>query len=211
MRPGVTAILVARDASRALERTIAALESSSRVPDRVVMVNLASKDSTLDVMRAAGPDILLTLETDTTFGGAVAEAVTVLEEQGLQAEGDWLWLLAADNAPEHDALEQLLATAERNPSLEVTGPKLVRSDDAATLVEFGQSMLQNGESLASARMSWTKGSSTKIPTCSASRPAGCSSAASHGWRSTASTLGFPRSTMRSTSARACGLPAVACC
>ena len=147
MRPGVTAILVARDASRALERTIAALESSSRVPDRVVMVNLASKDSTLDVMRAAGPDILLTLETDTTFGGAVAEAVAVLEEQGLQSEGDWLWLLAADNAPEHDALEQLLATAERNPSLEVTGPKLVRSDDAATLVEFGQSMLQNGESL----------------------------------------------------------------
>lgn len=147
MRPGVTAILVARDASRALERTIAALEGSSRVPDRVVMVNLASKDATLDVMRAAEPDILLTLETETTFGAAVAEAVAVLEEQGLQSEEDWLWLLAADNAPEHDALEQLLATAERNPSLEVTGPKLVRSDDAATLVEFGQSMLQNGESL----------------------------------------------------------------
>ncbi|WP_424463373.1 glycosyltransferase [Pseudoclavibacter helvolus] len=147
MRPGVTAILVARDASRSLERTIAALEGSTRIPDRVVMVNLASKDSTLEVMREAEPDILLTLETDTTFGAAVAEAVAVLEEQELQSEGDWLWLLSADNAPEHDALEQLLATAERNPSLEVTGPKLVRSDDAATLVEFGQSMLQNGESL----------------------------------------------------------------
>lgn len=57
---------------------------------------------------------------------------------------EWYWILGADNAPEPDALESLLETAERNPSLEVTGPKLVHRDDPARIVEYGKSITHSG-------------------------------------------------------------------
>ena len=115
MRPSVTVILVARNAAHILDRTISALHAQTRMPDRVAMVNIESADSTREIMRDAAPELLLTLPADTPFGAAVGEAADELDAlDGDDADG-WLWLLGADNTPESDALEQLLATVERNP------------------------------------------------------------------------------------------------
>lgn len=147
MRPSVTVILVARNAAHILDRTISALHAQTRMPDRVAMVNIESADSTREIMRDAAPELLLTLPADTPFGAAVGETADELDAlDGDDADG-WLWLLGADNTPELDALEQLLATVERNPSLAVTGPKQVRRDDPAVIVEYGQSMTTSGASV----------------------------------------------------------------
>ncbi|CAG7844816.1 hypothetical protein USB125703_01063 [Pseudoclavibacter triregionum] len=151
MRPAVTVILVARNGAHVLERTISALEGQTRAPDRIAMVNIDSRDATREIMRDAEPDLLLSLPEDTSFGEAVREAAAELDgiDEGDAAllDDGWLWLLGADNSPEHDALEELLATVERNPSLEVTGPKQVRRDDPAVIVEYGQSMTRGGRSV----------------------------------------------------------------
>lgn len=150
MRPPVTAILVARNGAHVLERTIAALRAQTHAPDRVVMVNIDSVDDTRDIMREAEPDLILSLPEDTSFGEGVAEAVLEIDEldrrEGRPIDG-WLWLLGADNSPEYDALEELLGTVERNPSLHVTGPKQVRRGDPAVIVEYGQSEMANGRSV----------------------------------------------------------------
>lgn len=147
MRAAVTVILVARNGAHVLDRTIAAIEAQSRAPDRIAMVNIDSLDDTREIMRASAPDLLLSIPEDTGFGAAVGEAAEELDRlDGADADG-WLWLLGADNSPERDALEQLLATVERNPSLEVTGPKQVRRDDPAVIVEYGQSATRSGRSV----------------------------------------------------------------
>lgn len=152
MRPRVTAILVAHNAAPLLDRTIDALEQQTVRPDRTVMVHIDSRDETLDVMRAAAPDLIISVEADSSFGAAVAAAVEELgkiEAPREYVEGDepndWYWLLTADNVAEPDALAALLDTAERNPSLEATGPKLVRADDPALIAELGETMTASGQ------------------------------------------------------------------
>src|SRR5688572_13061157 len=101
MRPGVTAILVAQNGARHLDRTIAALKAQTRAPERTVFVHIASTDETVERMRAAAPDILITVDATASFGRALAEATAVLDERdGASADG-WLWFLSADNAPDH--------------------------------------------------------------------------------------------------------------
>jgi len=80
------------------------------------------------------------VEAGTAAGsGAASGSDRSAAELPSTTSGEWLWLLMADNAPEHDALERLLETVERNPSLAVAGPKLVQASDPAVLEEYGQS------------------------------------------------------------------------
>ncbi|MFD2674542.1 glycosyltransferase family 2 protein [Gulosibacter bifidus] len=157
MRPRVTAIVVGQNAATALTRTLPALEAQTCAPNRTVMVDLGSRDRTEVLMRNAGPDKYLRLDDSTTFPSAIQAAVDYCNEAdaeererrkqlGVDPElsNDWYWILGADNAPEPDALDALLDTAERNPSLEVTGPKIVHSDDPARIVEYGESLTHSG-------------------------------------------------------------------
>ncbi len=155
MRPKVTAVVVARDAASALERTIPALESQTAPIATSVFVHIDSRDDTLEIMRAAQPTLLLTVAQDSSFGKAVATAVSELDkiepireaDTGAAHPDEWLWLINAGDTPEPNALAELLDTAERNPSLAVTGPKLVSAQDPSRLVEYGQSIVPTGESI----------------------------------------------------------------
>ena len=159
MRPRVTAIVVGQNAATALARTLTALAAQTVAPDRTFLVDLSSTDRSEAVMREAALDhsTYLRIAADATFGAAVQAAVDACDNadttererrQQLGADpelsSDWFWILGADNAPEPDALEELLDTAERNPSLEVTGPKIVHQDDPARIVEYGQSVTSSG-------------------------------------------------------------------
>ncbi|SJM58905.1 glycosyltransferase [Gulosibacter sp. 10] len=160
MRPRVTAIVVAHNAAAPLERALEALERQTWRPNRTVLVHIASKDDTLAVMEAADPDLLVNVDERASLGAALKAAVDRLAEVDAgdaerirefggegDAPNDWLWFLSADNVPDPDALEELLDTTERNPSLEVTGPKIVRADDPGVLVEYGESIAPSGESV----------------------------------------------------------------
>src|SRR5919199_609962 len=63
------------------------------------------------------------------------------------AEDEWLWLLATDNAPEPDALEQLLRAVDLAPSVAVAGPKQMQWDAPDYLHSFGETMTRFGASV----------------------------------------------------------------
>lgn len=137
---GVTTIVVARGPARQLGRTLEAVASQTRPSDRTIVAALGLDEASLDAARAVGPDLIVTLSADLSFGAAVEAVLEEADEHLPLPDDGWFWLLPGDAVADPDALGALLATAERNPSLQVTGPKLIRADDRAVIAGFGQSV-----------------------------------------------------------------------
>ncbi|MBT1018597.1 glycosyltransferase [Canibacter sp. lx-72] len=57
---------------------------------------------------------------------------------------EWLWLLTEDAAPEPKALQELLQSVLRAPSVAIAGPKLINWDHPERIVELGQSLTKHG-------------------------------------------------------------------
>jgi len=141
MQPRVTAILVARDGEAWLGRTLDALAASRRRPDEIVLVDAGSSDGTPRLLAEAAPRLATSpplAARGADYGSAVAEALGTLPPTSTAEE--WLWLLAADTAPEPDALRALLAAVEISPSVAIAGPKLVDPEDRALLRSYGETL-----------------------------------------------------------------------
>ncbi|WP_108249861.1 glycosyltransferase family 2 protein [Planctomonas deserti] len=145
MRPRVTAILVARDAASHLPRTLEALAAQTRPVDRLIAVDLDSSDSSADLMAAFPSVQVLSAPGTLSFGQAIEAAIRVAGQP--ESDDEWLWLLAADNAPDPDALAALLGAVEVAPSVAVAGPKQMSWDDPAYIHEFGETITTLGASV----------------------------------------------------------------
>lgn len=143
MRSRVFAVLVSRNASSVLPRTLEALSAQTKRPDTIVGVDAASSDDSALVMREH-IDTVVKLRSKLSYGQAIAQGVAELPDA---EEGDWLWLLAHDAAPAPDALAKLAAAAEANRRVAIIGPKIMRVGDARTINEFGQTMTPFGNSV----------------------------------------------------------------
>ena len=142
MRITVTAVLVATNGSEWLSETLAALAAQTRAPDRIIAVDNGSRDSQTAVMlNQMGAERVVQSRVKLPFGQAIDLGLSTLS----YLEGDeWLWLLSHDTAPEPDALERMLATVQRAPSVAVAGPKLVDWNAPDTIIEIGQTITQFG-------------------------------------------------------------------
>jgi GT2 family glycosyltransferase len=145
MRPRVTAILVARDAASHLPRTLEALAAQTRPVDALLAVDLASTDESARLLAEFGSAQVLSAPATLSFGQAVEVAVRAAEQP--TSDDEWLWLLSADNAPDPDALAQLLGAVEVAPSVAVAGPKQMSWDDPTYIHEFGETMTTFGASV----------------------------------------------------------------
>lgn len=145
MSPAVTAIVVVRTSAHGLERTVDALRLQERPADRLVIVDASGDAGIRTTARAAEPHLLIALPAGTPFGEGVDAALGELETLAPDALQGWLWLLEDGDVPEHDALEELGATVERNPSLVATGPKLLAADDDTVIAELGRTITRSGE------------------------------------------------------------------
>lgn len=147
MRTNVTAILVARNGGDWLEQTLAALTNQTRQPDRWIAVAAGGDNERLAAgLAEAGAQWIVTAHGALPFGEAVRRATAAVPAPG-QAETshEWFWLLAEDSAPEPDALERILETVQRAPSVALAGPKLVDWDHPDHVIEIGQSLTGSGE------------------------------------------------------------------
>lgn len=142
MQPRVTAILVARNGAKHLERTLEAIASQTRQPDVVITVDCGSTDDTAALLAAFGPTHFISAEPDLTFGQAIAAAVRVTAPP--ESTHEMLWLLAQDSAPEPGALAALLGGLEIAPSVAVAGPKVMEWDAREYIHSFGESMTPYG-------------------------------------------------------------------
>jgi GT2 family glycosyltransferase len=145
MQARVTAVLVAHNGAERLPRTLAALRAQTRQPDSLIVVDVASTDSTAKLLTEMQPTGFLSASSRLSFGVAVTHALGVVPPPG--SDDEWLWLLAHDTAPEPGALAALLAAVEVNPSVAVAGPKQMEWDDSAFIAGFGESLTRFGASV----------------------------------------------------------------
>lgn len=139
----MTAVVVARKAGEYLGHTLAALSDQTRAPDLTVVVELGadprtSGGGTPGVQRMVGPDHF-------GFGEAVLSATRLMAPAS--SDDEWLWLLAADSAPEPGALAALLAEIEISPSVAIAGPKQMQWADPDYLYSFGETMTPFGSAV----------------------------------------------------------------
>jgi GT2 family glycosyltransferase len=140
----VTAVIVAHDGERWLPRLIAALEASSRPPDRVVAVDTGSVDGSQSLLvDAFGARAVVAADRSTGFGHAVRLAVSAVEDEA-GSEESWLWLLHDDCAPAADALECLLAAGAADASVGVAGCRVRAWPRGRRLLEVGLTLTGTG-------------------------------------------------------------------
>lgn len=149
MQPRVTAIVVAHNGEEHLGRTLSALAAQTRPVDQAVLVDVESGDGTAALLDAAAGSTPATQSIRTagrTFGAGARAATRTLPP--VEGTDEWIWLLAADTAPEPGALAALLGAVEVAPSVAIAGPKVVDRDDHALLLEYGGTMTALGSSVA---------------------------------------------------------------
>ncbi|MBW4042235.1 MAG: glycosyltransferase [Acidobacteria bacterium] len=138
MPRSVTAILIAADGADFLRDTLDAITMQTRLPDRLVVVQLGNSPVTSTIIDGVEPTVHARVAARAGFGQAVENG---FRAAGIDAtENDWLWLLASDNAPEPTALERLLYSVEGSPSVAVAGPKQMQWDAPAYIHSFGETM-----------------------------------------------------------------------
>jgi rhamnopyranosyl-N-acetylglucosaminyl-diphospho-decaprenol beta-1,3/1,4-galactofuranosyltransferase len=86
-----------------IERTLDAVQTQTRSPDAIVLVDNASTDGTLDRVFAEGVTIIRNQQNLGTSG-----AIPIGFNYALDHGFDWIWILDADSLPEPEALERLL-------------------------------------------------------------------------------------------------------
>ena len=150
----VSAVLVVRDGARWLPDTLDAVAAQTQPPQRLVIIDLASTDGSVDIasdhaaVRRVVPEVTVrSLSTVVGYAAAVAEGVAELGEP--QPVGpEWLWLLHDDGAPEPRVLELLADAVRRSPSVGVAGPKVVRWEDPRIFVENGIQLTRAGRRIS---------------------------------------------------------------
>ncbi|MFY9262238.1 MAG: glycosyltransferase family 2 protein [Actinomycetaceae bacterium] len=134
-RDNVTAIVIShgRDVGYVAE-TVRAVRSQSYLPSQILVgidSSVASANHGLDEL----DDIQILTHAGRNFGTAIDEVLAQVE-----LNGQWLWLLHADSAPEPEALDRLLRVGENSRTTGVIGPKQVTWDSKGAkrqLLEVG--------------------------------------------------------------------------
>lgn len=133
----VTAVLVAYNRRELLQQSLAALAAQSRPVDRLVVVDNASDDGSVEaaaeMLEAWGErarHIQLTENTGGAGGFATGIAAAVVED-----DTDWVWVMDDDTVPGPDALAGALETHERYRAqgpddLAVMGSRVIWTDGA---------------------------------------------------------------------------------
>jgi rhamnopyranosyl-N-acetylglucosaminyl-diphospho-decaprenol beta-1,3/1,4-galactofuranosyltransferase len=115
----VWAVVVTYNRRDKLPRCLAALADQRRQPDRILVVDNASTDGTLEMLERDHRGIdLLALETNIGGAGGFHEGMKHAHAQG----ADWLWLMDDDTIPDPDALAELLSASARVRTPGAPGP-----------------------------------------------------------------------------------------
>ncbi len=123
-----------------LRRTLTALRAQSRAVDALTIVICGHDRRVRDIVATSGAEGVISAPRGTRFADAVRLASHRLD-------GDAVWLLAQDTAPEPDALARLAAALETAPSVALAAPKLVRWDDRTHIVSLGVTMTRWGRTV----------------------------------------------------------------
>lgn len=107
---GVSVIIVNWNGERFLERCLSALTKQSRQPDEIIVLDNASTDDSLSIIRRFPEIRLMAQESNTGFARGNNLAIAAASPSSR-----WIALLNPDAFPEPDWLETLLSAAQSRP------------------------------------------------------------------------------------------------
>lgn len=137
--PKVTVVIVNWNGAEFLERCLAAVMAQTVTPYEIILVDNASSDGSLDIVRQF-PSVRL-LAQDDNLGFARANNLAIV---AASAESEWIALLNPDAFADPSWLEALLAAAQENPDFSFFGSKLLTAADAAVLDGAGDAYHVSG-------------------------------------------------------------------
>lgn len=135
----VTAVVVCHNNAKLLAKTLDALEGQDQRADRVIAVDLGSKDRSVSVATdRLGANRVAALAAPVGITPAVDAALALLTTRSDRraredAPLEWIWLLHDDSAPDAAALDELLLRVTHSPSVWIAGPKVHDWDDRLLL------------------------------------------------------------------------------
>ena len=139
MQPKVTVVIVNWNGERFLDRCLSALLAQTVMPHEIILVDNASSDASLDIVRRF-PSVRLLAQNE-NLGFAHGNNLAI---EATAAESEWIALLNPDAFPEPRWLEALLSAARDYPAFDVFGSKLVNAADPAVLDGVGDAYHTSG-------------------------------------------------------------------
>lgn len=129
--PEISVIIISYNTREMTLRCLGVLEKAMEgISYEVLLVDNASKDGSVDAVRAAFPATrIIANEKNTGFGAANNQAMAI-------AKGKFFLLLNSDAFPEPDAIRTLLDYMRANPKAGVTGPRTHNADGTLQLSCF---------------------------------------------------------------------------
>jgi len=149
----VHAVLVARSSTAAaarLERALDAIRAQSQSVASLAIVVRGDPAPLKSAAEAANASHLIAAPERTGFAGAVELAMERLPE-------GHVWLLDDDSVPEPATLAKLASALERQPSVAIAAPKLVRAGDRRRIESFGVTMTTAGRTVELAHGEYDQG------------------------------------------------------
>ncbi len=150
----VDAVLVVRDDASWLPQCLDALAAQQLPPSRVVLVDVATSDTSVAIARAhrglrrAVESLeIVRIDEQVPLGTAVSRGIERLLPAGDPADA-WIWVLHEGAPATPSTLARLLAVGVASRSVGIAGPKAVAWDDRRRLVELGIQVTHTGRRLA---------------------------------------------------------------
>lgn len=149
----VHAVLVARSSTAAaarLERALEAIRAQSQSVESLTIVVRGDPSPLRAAAEAARASRVIASPERTSFAGAVGLALGHLPE-------GHVWLLDDDSVPESGTLAKLASALERQPSVAIAAPKVVRAGDRRRIASFGVTMTTAGRTVELAQGEYDQG------------------------------------------------------
>lgn len=150
MSANVSVVIVNWNGELFLEKCLIALLAQTVKPNEIILVDNASTDCSLEILRNFPTVRLLAMDQNTGFARGNNLAIEVVS-----TESKWIALLNPDAFAEPRWLEELLVAAERNPSFDVFGSKLVNATEPSLLDGTGDAYHVSG-------LVWRRGHGTPV-------------------------------------------------
>lgn len=150
----VHVVLVTRSSPSAaarIVRALAALDAQTKRADSLTIVVCGDPAPVRQVIDASSATAAVTVAERATFAAAVEAAIDRVPA------GSHAWLLDDGSIPEPNALADLTAALERQPSVAVAAPKLVQAADRRRIESFGVTMTTWGRTVELARGEYDQG------------------------------------------------------
>jgi len=148
----VSVVIVNWNSEQFLERCLAALMAQTVKAHEIILVDNASTDGSVEIVRRFPSVRLIALDRNTGFAQGNNLAI-----EAASAESEWIALINPDAFAEPRWLDALLEAAESNPGFDVFGSKLINAGDPTLLDGAGDVYHVSG-------LVWRMGHGSPVPT-----------------------------------------------